>query len=98
MYEIQKPMLRLFRYLNSYYQRLSFSVFSSVTNKIFDLLPPLMVGWIIDTVGGNAPHWIQNLAGTDDPWRLALLISAMIILIFGGESFFEWLFQKGLPV
>ncbi|MGB0930388.1 MAG: ABC transporter ATP-binding protein [Chitinophagales bacterium] len=95
MYEVQKPMLRLFRYLNSYYKGLSFSVFSSVTNKIFDLLPPLMVGWIIDTVSGNTPQWLSSVMGISETWSAAIFLSILIVVVFGMESLFQWMYQHG---
>jgi len=91
--EPQQPMSRLFRYLKPYYRALTFASASSITNKIFDLMPPIMVGWIIDTVSRNPPQWIQTLIGTSDSWTIAIFCSLLIIIIFGVESFFEWVYQ-----
>ncbi len=88
-------MRRLFQYLKSYKKQLGFSMTYSIGNKILDLMPPLLVGWIVDTVSGSTPGWIIGLTGTKDPWSLALFISVMIVVIFGAESFFEWLYKRG---
>lgn len=95
MQEIQHPMLRLFRYLKSYYKSLSFSVFSSITNKILDLMPPLMVGWLIDTVSGNTPQWLATMFGISEVWGAAIFFSGLIVVIFGLESLFEWMYKYG---
>lgn len=56
-------------------------------------MPPIMVGWIIDTVSRNPPQWIQTLMGTSDSWTIAIFCAGLIIFIFGFESFFEWVYQ-----
>ena len=94
-YEPRRPMRRLFRYLKNYKKPFGLATSYSILNKILDLMPPLLVGWIVDTVSGSTPGWIVNLTGTTDPWSLAIFISIMVVVIFGGESFFEWLFQRG---
>lgn len=94
-YEPTHPMRRLFRYLNQYRGDLYNASTFSVLNKIFDLMPPLMVGWIIDIVSYNPPKWINALVGTEDVWINACFVAALVIIIFGFESLFEWRFQLG---
>lgn len=86
-------MIRLFQYLQSYYKSLSLAVSYSVLNKIADLMPPLMVGWIIDTVSGVGPSWLLTLTGTADVWSHAIFLAVLIVVVFGIESFFEWRYQ-----
>ncbi len=93
--EAADPMERLFRYLAPYRARLTGAVASSVANKILDMMPPLLVGWVIDSLRGQAPGWIAALAGTADPWRLAVVLSALSVVIFVFESLFQWLYQAG---
>ncbi|MEM7105313.1 MAG: ABC transporter ATP-binding protein [Bacteroidota bacterium] len=93
--EPKRPMIRLFRYLKSYAMQLWFSIFSSISNKILDLMPPFLTAWMIDTVAGNMPPWISGCLGTDDLWSGVIFIAVLILVIFGGESFFEWLFARG---
>lgn len=87
-------MNRLFTYLKPYSRQLYFAVGSSVANKVLDLMPPLLVGWVIDSVRGEAPAWIRSLSGTDDNFRLAVILSLLAVLIFAFESLFEWMFQS----
>src|SRR5215210_4146794 len=89
----ERPMRRLFRYLGSYRGQLLFACGASITNKILDLMPPLLVGWVIDSLRGAPPRWISNLAGTRDPWSMAVVLAGLSVGIFFFESFFEWLYQ-----
>ena len=92
---IQKPMRSLFGYLNPYNVSLYGSSIASVINKVSDLMPPLLVGWVIDSVRGEAPDWIMWLLGSEDAWTLAIFLSVLAVFTFGFESFFEWVFQRG---
>src|SRR5690348_15967851 len=89
--EAADPMGRIFRYLRPYRARLTGAISSSVANKILDMMPPLLVGWVIDSLRGQAPGWISALAGTADPWRLAVVLTALSVVIFVFESLYQWL-------
>lgn len=92
---IVSPMRRLLGYLNPYNTSLYGSSVASIINKVFDLMPPLLVGWVIDSVRGESPMWIQQIVGSDDNWTLAIFLAVLTVFIFGFESFFEWIFQRG---
>ncbi|MEM0992661.1 MAG: ABC transporter ATP-binding protein [Bacteroidota bacterium] len=89
-----RPMKRLFQYLGRYRSSLSFAISSSVINKIFDLMPPFLTAWLIDSVSGQIPAWIGEGLGMTDVWRIIALIGVLIIVIFAGESLFEWFFKR----
>lgn len=89
------PMRSLFGFMRPYRGRLVLSLASSTANKILDLMPPLLVAWVIDSVGGNAPKWIIQITGSNDPWRLAILLSSLAVIIFALESLFQWGYQYG---
>ncbi|HEV2855477.1 MAG TPA: ABC transporter ATP-binding protein [Thermoanaerobaculia bacterium] len=93
--EARRPMARLFGYLRSYRGRLGSATSASVLNKILDLMPPLLVGWVIDSLRGKPPGWIASLAGTRDPWSMALVLSGLSVVIFFFESLFQWMYQAG---
>ena len=44
------PILSLFRYIRNYQKLFTWSCINSILNKILDLMPPLLVGWVIDSV------------------------------------------------
>ena len=88
-------MGRLFAYLGAYRGRLAWATTASVLNKVLDLMPPLLVGWVIDSLRGQPPGWISGLAGTSDPWSMAVVLSGLSVAIFFFESFFQWMYQAG---
>ncbi|MES1241942.1 MAG: ABC transporter ATP-binding protein [Acidobacteriota bacterium] len=93
--QADRPMARLFLYLQAYRSRLVWACTSSVLNKILDLMPPLLVGWVIDSLRGAPPGWIARLAGTSDPWSMAVVLSGLSVGIFFFESLFQWFYQAG---
>lgn len=93
--ESRRPMRRLFSYLASYRGRLALATSASVANKILDLMPPLLVGWVIDSLRGTPPEWISSLAGTADPWSMAVVLAGLSVVIFFFESLFQWVYQAG---
>lgn len=95
MTEPYQPMLRLFRYLRRYNTDLWRSVTYSVANKLFDLMPPFLTAWVIDAVSGHVSSWIKKVMPGADLWNIVLFLVALTIVIFGFESFFEWLYKKG---
>ena len=38
-------------------------------------MPPLLVGWVIDSVRREPPEWIAVTLGTSDPWKLAFFLA-----------------------
>ena len=88
-------MHQLFSYMAPFYGKLYVCIANSTANKILDLMPPLLVAWVIDSVAGNAPVWIKAFIGSEDPWHLALFLSLLSVLIFGFESLFQWAYQYG---
>ena len=93
--EAARPMVRLFAYLAPYRGRMAVATSASVANKILDLMPPLLVGWVIDSLRGKPPAWISSLAGTRDPWKMAVVLAGLSVVIFFFESFFQWMYQAG---
>ena len=92
---VARPMYRLFQYLDRYRQRLWLAVSSSVSNKVLDLMPPFLTAWLIDSVSGRIPVWIESGLGYSEPWSIVVMLTIATLLIFGGESFFEWRFKRG---
>ncbi|HVV68538.1 MAG TPA: ABC transporter ATP-binding protein [Gammaproteobacteria bacterium] len=87
-------MGQLFHYLIHYKGRLSFAAIASILNKIFDLMPPLLVGWVVATLSGQIPNWIQVLLPNHNIWTLAIFLAILSVLIFGLESVTQWLADR----
>lgn len=90
------PIARLLRYVQRYRALFWTSVSSSVFNKVLDLMPPLLVGWVIDSVRGEPPNWILDvLPAGAEPASMAAFLAGLGVVIFGFESLFEWGAQSG---
>ncbi|MBF0288653.1 MAG: ABC transporter ATP-binding protein [SAR324 cluster bacterium] len=89
------PMFRLFQYIHSYRKRFGWTSCASILNKILDLMPPILVGWVIDSVRREPPAWIEALIGTSNPWHMAIFLACLGVVIFGLESLFQWMYQYG---
>lgn len=87
-------MFRLIQYLQYYKTRFYFSTAASIINKVLDLMPPLLVGWLVDIISGNTPHWMSPFTN-NDPWQGAIFIGTAVFVIFFFESLTEWIFSKG---
>jgi ATP-binding cassette subfamily B protein len=66
---------------------------ASVANKVLDLMPPLLVAWVIDTVQGAPPGWIMALIPNQSPMQTAVFLAVLGAGIFGLESFTQWVYQ-----
>lgn len=63
---------------------------SSVLNRVFDMMPPVLTGWIIDSVSGNPPWVLTASVGVLSPLASAMVLSGLAVFIFGLESVFQW--------
>jgi len=90
------PIANLLRYVQRYKVLFWLSIASSISNKVLDLMPPLLVGWVIDSVRGEPPGWILDvLPSGAEPATMAAFLAGLGVIIFGFESLFEWGFQSG---
>ncbi|MCE9635157.1 MAG: ABC transporter ATP-binding protein/permease [Planctomycetes bacterium] len=91
---VDRPMRRLFGYLAPFRGRLYAACAASVTNKILDLMPPLLTAWLIDVVAKQPPAFIRAVGG-DDPNLQLVAVGVLTVVVFGFESFFQWLYSLG---
>jgi len=62
-----------------------------VTNKIWDLAPPLLIGLAVDVVVLRENSYLAGL-GYSDPWTQLILLSVLTFVIWGLESLFEYFY------
>jgi cytochrome bd-type quinol oxidase subunit 1 len=53
---------------------------------VFDLAPPLVTGWIVDTVSGRPPFIVEDVVDTDDATpsgslMVAFYLAALVMVI-----------------
>lgn len=80
-------------YLAKYQLRFYWACLNSTLNKILDLMPPILVGWLVDSLSGNIPPFL-NAKGNLDVKGVVVLVIFLTTVIFLLESFFEWVFDR----
>jgi len=68
-------------------------VFCSIVNKVFDVLPPIVTGIIVDIVEGTPPKWVETFGDPEDPTHMALLIGGLGVFIHVFESLFQYFYE-----
>jgi len=85
-------LLRLLRYARGFRPRILFAATCSVLNKLFDVMPEILIGMAIDVVVRQQDSFIAAL-GIDDPkWQLGLL-GVLTLAVWVLESVFEYLYM-----
>ncbi len=80
---------RLFRYASGYRRRIYTATTFSILNKVFDILPPLLIGLGVDTVVEREESFIARF-GPDDIMGQLWLLAGLTALVWVLESVFEY--------
>jgi ATP-binding cassette subfamily B protein len=83
-------LLRLLRYARGYRNQILLATLYSVLNKLFDVLPEILIGIAIDVVVRREASFVGSI-GVTDPFHQVLLLGALTIIIWALESLFEFL-------
>lgn len=89
------PMWTLFKYLSRYRINWVYACVASVINKVFDLMPPLLVGWLVAALSLQAPHWMGHFIDLTQPKHVAVFLAILTVIIFGIESISQWITDYG---
>ncbi len=89
-----RPMQKLFRFLKDYKAPLYLASSSSIINKIVDLMPPFLTAWLIDSVSGAPPKWLNEYFPNSSIWQQVIIICLVLILAFFMEGLTEWIFKR----
>jgi ATP-binding cassette subfamily B protein len=84
------PLRRLFGYARPYRRDVTLATFYCVANKFFDVLPELLIGVAVDVVVNQKASFLARL-GVADPLQQLLLLTLLTVLIWGLESWTEYL-------
>ena len=85
------PFRRLLSHMKDHKKTIRLASLCSVTNKIWDLAPPLLIGLAVDVVVLRENSYLAGL-GYSDPWTQLILLSVLTFLIWGLESLFEYFY------
>ena len=84
------PVRRLWRYADPYRRRVGWATLHSVLNKIFDLAPPLLIGFAVDVVANKGDGFIGRLGFSTQRSQI-VGIALITFAVWAFESLFEFL-------
>jgi ATP-binding cassette subfamily B protein len=84
------PLFRLISYLSSYRGQIHLGIFYSITNKLFDLAPPILIGAAVDVVVSKESSFVARL-GVEDISSQLWLLALFTLIIWGCESVMDYL-------
>lgn len=85
------PFRRLLGHMSGHRGTIRLASLCSITNKIWDLAPPLLIGLAVDVVVEREDSFLASL-GILDPWHQLILLSVLTFAIWGLESLFEYFY------
>ena len=83
------PLFRLLRYARPHRRTIVLATACSITNKVLDLAPPLLIGTAVDVVVRQEDSWLAS-QGITDPGRQITVLALVTLLIWALESLFEY--------
>ena len=89
------PLKKLLTYATKYRRDLRMATLYSVLNKFFDVLPEVLIGVAVDIVVNGEKSFLAKRVlggfGITDTWHQLLFLGLVNIIVWGGESWFEYL-------
>ncbi|HET7544983.1 MAG TPA: ABC transporter ATP-binding protein [Polyangiaceae bacterium] len=85
------PFRRLFQHGRRYRRDVAIATLFSILNKIFDVLPEILIGMAVDVVVSKKTSFLGR-AGVTEPRDQLLLLAALTVAIWVCESLFEYLY------
>lgn len=87
-----QPLRRLFEYARQYRSQVIIASVYSVLNKLFDVLPEVLIGVAVDVVVNKKASFVARL-GVSDPKQQLIFLAFLTVIIWVGESAFEYLYS-----
>ena len=84
-----QSLLALIRYARGYRGRMILATLCSVINKLFDVMPEILIGVAIDVVVNQEESFVAGL-GFDTPQSQITVLGILTFVIWAGESLFEY--------
>ena len=72
------PFRRLLGHMGNHRGTIRLASLCSVTNKIWDLAPPLLIGLAVDVVVEREDSFLASM-GVLDPWNQLILLSVLTL-------------------
>ena len=90
------PLKRLFNYTRQYRRDVVIASIYSVLNKIFDVMPEILIGIAVDVVVNQKTSFLARV-GIIEPKDQLMLLALITVLIWVLESLFEYLYELRWP-
>ena len=87
----QHPLRRLLDFAKPYRRNIILGSIFSVCNKVFDVLPEILIGVSVDVVVNQKVSFLAKL-GIIDPMQQLWALAALTVLVWVFESLFEYLY------
>ncbi len=85
-------LLRLMRYARGYRNRIRLASLCSVLNKLFDVMPEILIGMAIDVVVRLDKSFLADF-GILEPFNQMLFLGVLTIVVWAFESLFQFFLQ-----
>ena len=85
-------LMRLLRYAGAYRNRIWLASLCSVLNKLFDVMPEILIGMAIDVVVRQEHSFLANF-GILEPFNQMLFLGVLTIVVWAFESLFQFFLQ-----
>lgn len=86
------PLSRLFSHARHYRADVLIASLYSVLNKLFDVLPELLIGVAVDVVVNRKESFLAGF-GIAEPRDQLILLAILTVVIWAGESLFQYLYD-----
>jgi ATP-binding cassette subfamily B protein len=80
------PLRDLWRHASRQRPKVVFATVMSVVNKVFDVLPELLIGVAVDVVVNEDDSFLNRLTGVEDRFQQLLILAALTVVIWLAES------------
>ena len=84
-------LLKLLRYARGYRRRIILAVSCSIINKVFDVMPEILIGIAIDVVVNKDSSFVATL-GFETPQSQITALAVLTFFVWAGESLFEYFY------
>lgn len=80
------PLRDLWRHASRQRPKVVFATVMSVVNKVFDVLPELLIGVAVDVVVNEGDSLLNQITGVEDRFAQLLILAAVTVVVWLAES------------
>ena len=86
-------LMRLLHYARSHHRKIRLASLCSVLNKLFDVMPEILIGMAIDVVVRQEKSFLADF-GISEPFHQMLFLAVITIAVWALESMFQFFLQS----